>query len=87
MTQPLVNIYLRRRHAQTGKHGASSHKTYYIDIFSEILNLEGHQNRCIGSKVTAILMNGWILPTDGVASVLRLQPAQQAYAISHTIFS
>ena len=32
--------------------GASSHKTIYIDIFSEIVNLEGHLNRCIGSKVT-----------------------------------
>ena len=40
--------------------GASSHKTNYIDIFSEILNC------CIGSRVTAILLNGWILPTGGV---------------------
>ena len=32
-------------------------------MFSEILNLEGHLNRCIGSKVMAILLNGWILPT------------------------
>ena len=45
-----------------------SHKTNYIDIFSEILNLEGHLNRCIGSKVTAILLKGRILPTGGVAS-------------------
>ena len=37
-------------------------------IFSEILNLEGHQNRCIGSKVTAILLNGWILPNAGASS-------------------
>ena len=49
------------------ENGASSHKTNYIDICPEILNLEGHQNRCIGSKVTAILLNGWILPTGGVA--------------------
>ena len=49
------------------KNGASSHKTNYIDIFSEILNLEGHLNRCIGSKVTAILLNGWILPTGGAS--------------------
>ena len=40
----------------------------YIDIFSEILNLEGHQNCCIGSKVMAILLNKLILPTGGVAS-------------------
>ena len=58
---------------------ASSHKTNYIDIFSEILNLEGHLNRCIGSKVTGILLNGWNLPTGGVASEgSALQPAQPA---------
>ena len=51
----------------TGKNGASSHKTNYIDIFPEILNLEGHLNRCMGLTVTAILLNGWILPTGGVA--------------------
>ena len=26
------------------------------------LNLEGHQNRITGSRVTAILLNGWIFP-------------------------
>ena len=45
--------------------GASSHKTNYVDILSEILNPEGHQNCYIGSKVTANLLNGYvsILPT------------------------
>ena len=65
---PLVKISLQRRHAQTVKNGASSHKTNYIDILTEILNLEAHLNRWIGSKVMAILLNGWILPTCGVAS-------------------
>ena len=50
------------------KTAASSNKTNYINIFSEILNLEVHHNHCIGSKVTAILLNGSILPTGGVAS-------------------
>ena len=68
LSNPLVKISLRRRHAQTVKNGASSHKTNCIDIYSEILNLEEHLYRCIGSKVTAILLNGWILPTGGVAS-------------------
>jgi hypothetical protein len=54
---------LRRRHAQTVKNVASSHKTNYIDI----LNLDGHLNCCIGLKVKAILLNWWILPTGGVA--------------------
>ena len=56
-------ISLRRRHAQTVKNNASSHKTNSNYIFSEILNFEGHQKCCIGSKVTAILLNLWILPT------------------------
>ena len=50
------------------KNGASCHKINYIDIFSEILNPEGHQNCCIGSTVTMILQNWWILTTGGVAS-------------------
>ena len=50
------------------QNGASSQKTNYIDIYSEILILEGHQNCRIRSKVTVILLDGWILPTGGVAS-------------------
>ena len=50
------------------KHGASSYKQAILTFFSEIINLEGHQIRCIGSKVTAILLNGWILPTSGASS-------------------
>ena len=30
--------------------------------------LEGHQNLCICSKVTLILLSGWILPTGGASS-------------------
>ena len=56
------------------KNGASSHETNYINNFPEILNLGGHKNRCIGSKVTAILLNRWSCIGKG----LRLQPAQQA---------
>ena len=33
------------------QNGASSHKTNYIDIFPEILNPEGPQHCCTGSKV------------------------------------
>ena len=63
-------IKLRCRHTQTVEKCASSHKTNYIDIFSEILNHEGHLNRCISSKVTAVLLNGFILSTatGGVVS-------------------
>ena len=76
LTDPLVEIYLRCRHAQMVTNCASSHKTNYIDIFF-ILNLEGHLNRCIGSKVTAILDVFCLLVElhwEGSA----LQPAQQA---------
>ena len=44
------------------RNGALSHKIDYITIFEEILNLEGHQNRTTGSRVTAILLNAWICP-------------------------
>ena len=40
------------------KNCASSDKTNYIDMLPEILNLEGHQNRCIGSKGTAVMLMG-----------------------------
>ena len=42
-------------------------------MFSYILNLEGHQNSCIGLKVTVILMNGWILPTSGANRYTKLE--------------
>ena len=55
-----MKIILRCRHALIVEDGAFSHKVYYVTIFREILNLEGHPNRITGSKVTAILVNGWI---------------------------
>ena len=57
--------------------GAFSHKRYYVTILKEILNLEGHLNCITGSKVTAILLNGWIGGASAVKGV-RLQLAQQA---------
>ena len=60
--------FLQHRHAQTVKNGAPSQKIDNTDIFSEILSLEGHQHLLIGLKVTAILLNEWILPYFGDAS-------------------
>ena len=57
--------------------GAFSRKQIILQFFKEILKLEGHQNRITGSKVTAILLTGWILPIGGASSG-SLQPAQQA---------
>ena len=42
-------------------------KENLLTFFLEILNLEEHLNLCIGSQVTAILLNGGIFPTDGFA--------------------
>jgi hypothetical protein len=58
----MVKKSLQRRHAQTVKNGASSYKTNYNNILSQTLI------HCLGSTVTAILLNEWILPTGGVAS-------------------
>ena len=51
------------------KNGACSHKIDYVLISWEILNLEGHLNRITDSRVTAILLNGWILPIGGASAV------------------
>ena len=58
-----VNIFT----APPRPNGVFSHKVDYVTISKEILNTEGHPNRIACSKVTAILLNGWILPV-GVAS-------------------
>ena len=51
-----MEISLRRRHALKVGDGAFSHKI-------------GHLNRITGLRITAILLNGWILPI-GVASAV-----------------
>ena len=58
--------------------GAFSHKIDYVIIFTEILN--PNPNCITGSKVWAILLNGWIFPIGEASAVkgLRLQPAPQA---------
>ena len=63
-------------------------KIDYVTTFKKILNPEGHSNCITGSKVTAILLNGWILYICGASSGkgLHLQPAQQAcFNISQVI--
>ena len=57
-----MKISLRHRHAQMIGDGAFSHKIDRFKKMLEILNITGHQNRIIDSKVTAILLNGWVLP-------------------------
>ena len=45
-----------------------------LEFIKEILNLEGHQNRITGSRVTTIFVNVWILPIGGASKVEGLQP-------------
>ena len=51
--------------------GAFSHKIAYVTILWESLNLKGHPNHIIGSRVTAL--NGWILPIGGASEMEGLQ--------------
>ena len=45
----------------------------YIMHCIKILNMEGHPNCITGSRVTAIFLNGWILPIDVASLVDGLQ--------------
>ena len=73
-----MKISLQRRHALTVADGAFRHKID-VTIFKEIQNPKGHLNHITGLKVTAILLNGWILPTGGASSG-RVTPAACAAA-------
>ena len=59
--------HLRRRHAQTIKDSSSDYKIDYVIVIMNFLNPEGHQNPISGSKLTAILLKGWILTFGGVS--------------------
>jgi hypothetical protein len=61
-SQSLLPTALRRRHTQTVRDSSSSFKIDYIIVIQNFLNPKGHQNQINGSKVTAILLKGWILP-------------------------
>ena len=65
MSEPFPPTALRRRHAQTVRDSTSIYKMDYVIVIKNFLNLEGHQNPIIGSKVTTILL---ILPTGGASS-------------------
>ena len=39
-----------------------------VVVINSFLNPEGHQHPISGSKVTDILLAGWLLPIGGVAS-------------------
>ena len=65
LSDPLVKISLRHRHAQIVKNGATSHKTNYTDMCSEILNLEGHLNAVLVQQLRQFFqMGGFCLLDD-----------------------
>ena len=68
VSQPFPPTALRRRHAQTVRDSTSSYKIDYVIVIKNFLNPEGHQNPISGSKVTAILQKGLILPIGGASS-------------------
>ena len=67
-----MKISVRRCHALMVEDGA----------FSEILNLEGYQNCIIISRVTAILLNVWILPIGGASAVEGLRSTGLPHLVS-----
>ena len=67
MSQPFPPTALPRRHAQTVKVSTSSYEIDYVIMIKNFLNPEGHQNPFSGSKVTAILLKGWIWPIGGAS--------------------
>ena len=58
-----MKISLRHRHALTVEDGAFCQKIDYVTNFWELLNLNN------GSRVTMILLNGWILPIGGAPAM------------------
>ena len=62
--EPFPPTALRRRHAKTVRDRYSS----YFIVIKNFLNPEGHQNPISGSKVTNILLKGWILPIGGTSA-------------------
>ena len=53
--------------------GAFNHKIDCVQFFFEFVNFKGQLNCTDGSKVTAVLLNGWILPIGGALAVEGLQ--------------
>ena len=54
------------RNAQTVRDSSSTYKIDYVIVMKKFLNLKRHQNCISGSKVTVILLKGFIWPIAGV---------------------
>ena len=80
-----MKISLLRRHALMNEDGAFSHTIDLFTFFQEILNLEGHPNRITSSRITAILLNWWILPIGGASAMeglLSTGPTPSSFLLS-----
>ena len=60
----------------------SSYKIDHVIVIKTFLNPEGHQNPISGSKVTAILVKGWILPIGGASAVEGLRTTRLPRLVS-----
>ena len=81
----LLKKSLWPRHAQTVGDGAFSHKIDYIRRIFVVLNLQGHTNWIICSRVRAIFLNWWILPVGGVATGRVWIKPSHSYTVIHTL--
>ena len=68
-SQPFPPTALRCRHAQTVRVSSSSFKIDYVIVINNFLNPKRPQNLMNGSKATAILLKGWILPIARASAV------------------
>ena len=60
----------------------------YVTQAWDILNLKGYPNCMTGSKLRAILLDGWILPPGGAASGrVAINGATPSSSTKHTFFS
>ena len=85
VSQPFPPTALRRRHAQTVRDSTSSYKIDYVIVIKNFLNPKGHQNPISGSKVSAILLKGWILPIGGASVVEGLRSTGLPRLVSPTV--
>ena len=80
-----MKIFLRRRHALRVEDCAFSHKIYLLELLRRFL-ISKHLNPITGSKVTPILLNGWILPIGEASAVKGLQSTGLPHLVLHYIF-
>ena len=69
MSEHFPPTALQRQHAPTIRDISSSYVIDYVIVIKNFQNPKKHQNPINGSKVTVILLKGWILPIGGASAV------------------